>query len=874
MMAANMKGVGENAALLWRENEQRFREMIDALPAAIYTTDADGRLTHFNPAAVRLSGRVPELGTDQWCVTWKILLPDGTHVPHDQCPMAAALKGLPVDTGGEYMAERPDGSRFWFSPYPTALRDSEGRITGGINMLVDITERKRTDAALRQSEERFRGLFESSGVGIAVLTLEGRFLQANQAFCSIVGYSEEELRSLDYIRLTHASDSTAIQDLIARVTTGALPNLTTENRYLTKDGRAVWVNGSFSLIRDAHGRPEYLIALCEDITARKQMEVGLSETQERLRAIIETTPECVKLVARDGTLLNMNSAGLAMIGADRPEDAIGKNVYDLIAPDFRDSFRDFNERVCNGEKGSLEFDIIGLKGRRRHMEAHSAPLRRPDGSVVQLAITHDITDRARRERAALLLGAIVDSSDDAIISKDLNGIITSWNKSAERVFGYTADEAVGKSITILIPEDRLDEERLILSRLRRGERVDHFETIRHRKDGTLLNISLTISPVKNADGKIIGASKIARDITDRKRAEAALLASEARFRQLADSMPQMVWTARADGYLDYFNERWYEFTGFSRDQFGDSSWKPILHPDDVDRCYEAWSESVHAGRPYRIEYRFWDRHENRWRWFMTRALPVRGDDGAVVKWFGTCTDIDEQKKVEDELVRANQDLEQFAYSASHDLQEPLRTIKIYGELLHRRHVDKLDGQALEFLEYLHSGATRMEFLVRDLLAYTQAGRLDAPAGQTDANEAFTATIEDLDGAISQSGATVTCDRLPAVRVHGTHLKQLFQNLIGNAIKYRSKERAPVVHVTAEARNDSCIFSVRDNGIGISPEYREQIFGLFKRLHSGDEYSGTGIGLAICQRIVERYHGRIWVESEPGNGSTFRFALPA
>ncbi len=620
----------ERAALLQREREahqeaerlsQAFRAMIDALPAAIYTTDAEGRLTHFNPAAVKLSGRVPELGTDQWCVTWKLFQPNGTPLPHDQCPMATALKQGEVTLGAECIAERPDGTRFWFAPYPTPLRDDKGRITGGINMLVDITERKRA------------------------------------------------------------------------------------------------------------------------------------------------------------------------------------------------------------------------------------------------------------ERATLLLGAIVDSSDDAIISKDLTGVITSWNKGAERLFGYQADEVIGKSITILIPPDRLSEEPDILSRLRRGERVDHFETIRRRKDGSLLDISLTISPVKDGQGNIIGASKIARDITERKRAEAALVASEGRFRQLADSMPQIVWTARPDGFVDYCNERWFAFTGFERNRFGADSWASILHPDDVGRCKESWQASVSTGQPYEIEYRFWDRRESRWRWFMGRALPVKDEDGSVAKWFGTCTDIDDQKRVQEELQRANQDLEQFAFSASHDLQEPLRGVEIYSELLARRYGDRLDGQALQFLHYLRGSASRMEMLVRDLLAYTQVTKLEPPEDSANANEALTDTLASLRGAIVESGARVTSDPLPSVRVHGIHLRQLLQNLVGNAIKYRSPERVPTVHVTATQQDGDWLFSVVDNGIGIEPEFKEKIFGVFKRLHTGDEYSGTGIGLAICQRIVERYHGRIWVESQPGQGSNFKFTLP-
>ncbi len=237
------------------------------------------------------------------------------------------------------------------------------------------------------------------------------------------------------------------------------------------------------------------------------------------------------------------------------------------------------------------------------------------------------------------------------------------------------------------------------------------------------------------------------------------------------------------------------------------------------------------------------------------------------------TDITERKRAEAELLRANQDLEQFAYSASHDLQEPLRSVKIYSELLVRQLGDKLEGETRDFLDFVSSGATRMELLVRDLLAYTQAGQLDRPVTQESASEALSGALANLDGAIRASGAQIISHPLPSLRVHATQLEQLFQNLVGNAIKYRRPEVAPAIKVASRRNGESWLFSVSDNGLGIEAQYKERIFGLFKRLHSGDEYSGTGIGLAICQRIVERYHGRIWVESEYGKGSTFKFTLP-
>jgi light-regulated signal transduction histidine kinase (bacteriophytochrome) len=281
---------------------------------------------------------------------------------------------------------------------------------------------------------------------------------------------------------------------------------------------------------------------------------------------------------------------------------------------------------------------------------------------------------------------------------------------------------------------------------------------------------------------------------------------------------------------------------------------------------------VDAGAPFELEARLRGK-DGEFRWFMIRNVPVKDEQGRVRKWIGALTDLHEAKVLQLELQRANRDLEQFAYSASHDLQEPLRGIKIYSELLARRYGGRLDDEAGKFVDNLRNDAARMATLLRDLLAYTQVAQLDEPVDTTDGRQAFDAAVSNLTSAISETGASVTCGALPSLRVAATHLQQLFQNLIGNAIKYRSPERAPVVHVAAERQGDSWVFAVTDNGIGIDPEYRETIFGLFKRLHTTDEYAGTGIGLALCQRIVDRYHGRIWVESEPGQGSAFRFKLP-
>jgi PAS domain S-box-containing protein len=242
--------------------------------------------------------------------------------------------------------------------------------------------------------------------------------------------------------------------------------------------------------------------------------------------MVEATPECVKIISPDGQLLYMNQAGVCMVEGQTAQSVTGASVYELIAPEDRAAWAERHARVCAGERLSWEFELVGLAGTRRHMETHAVPVRLPDGRLGQLAVTRDVTRRKEGEAARAHLAAIVASSDDAIVSKTLEGVIRTWNAGAQRIFGWTPEEVVGKSITIIIPPDRQDEEPQILARLRKGERVDHFETVRRTKDGRLIDVSVTISPVRDPTGRIIGASKVARDITRQKRYERDLQAAK------------------------------------------------------------------------------------------------------------------------------------------------------------------------------------------------------------------------------------------------------------------------------------------------------------------------------------------------------------
>ena len=387
-------------------------------------------------------------------------------------------------------------------------------------------------------------------------------------------------------------------------------------------------------------------------------------------------------------------------------------------------------------------------------------------------------------------------------------------------------------------------------------------------------IDFVYQPITDARGKVTGILVEGYDVTDRVSAQSALRESESRYRTLFNSIDEgfcIIESIPATGGnpADYryiaANPALKAQSGVTVN-VGHDTVRGLLSTE-AQSWIDVFDEILRTGEPVRGE-----------RGLVTqgRVLDLysfRLEDDTKRRIGVIFIDVTARKRAEAELLRANQDLEQFAYSASHDLQEPLRSVKIYSELLARHLGDKLEGNARVFLDFVSAGATRMEMLVRDLLAYTQAGQLDRPETPEDANTALNSALANLDGAIRESGAQVTSERLPSLRVRGMQLQQLFQNLIGNAIKYRRPDTPPVIHVTARRDGDNWLFSCSDNGLGIEAEYKERIFGLFKRLHTGDEYSGTGIGLAICQRIVERYHGRIWVESELGKGSTFHFTLP-
>ena len=345
---------------------------------------------------------------------------------------------------------------------------------------------------------------------------------------------------------------------------------------------------------------------------------------------------------------------------------------------------------------------------------------------------------------------------------------------------------------------------------------------------------------------------------------------------LADGAPVAVFVIQ-DGKFRFTNSQFYVETGFTQAEMLGRDSLTLVHPDDKEMVRESAIRMLRGERTYPYEFRVIRKgDEVRWILGTTASMRYRGGRAAL----GYYMDITERKDIEEqlalqaeELTRSNSELEQFAYVASHDLQEPLRMVTSFVQLLADRYGDRLDKDADEFIDFAVDGAKRMQILINDLLEYSRIATQGRPFEPADCDAILDHAVANLDVAIEESGADVTRDGLPTVMADTTQLTQLFQNLIGNAIKFRSEE-SPRVHVSAESRRDrSWLISVRDNGIGIAPDHHERIFNVFQRLHGRGQYPGTGIGLAICKKIVERHHGTIWVESEVGEGTTFLLTIP-
>jgi PAS domain S-box-containing protein len=556
----------------------------------------------------------------------------------------------------------------------------------------------------------------------------------------------------------------------------------------------------------------------------------------------------------------------------------------------------------------------------RHYTCRAIPVKNPDGSIREWVGTlTDVEDRRRSELVQNELAAIVNSSRDAIIGKTLNSLVTSWNPGAERIYGYTCEEAIGRHISMIVPPDRRTEYEHIMDQVRRGESIGPLETVRVRKDGARIDVALSISPVRGADDRVIGASVIARDITENVRAQEKMR----RLVRSVEAAKESIILTDTNGNITYINPAFTRLTGYGSNEVIGRTPRILKSGRQDTETYRRIWKTIRKGITWSGEIVNRRKDGSLYDAELTIA-PVLDPAGRVEGYVGVQRDISERKRIEQimeehlretdelntalmrakhsldesvaELQRSNKELEDFAYIASHDLKEPLRGIHNYAQFLIEDYADKLDDAGKDKLLTLTRLTRRMEALIDSLLQYSRIGRVDLAFSDVDLDRILAEVVDTFHITPQSKNVKVMIPRpLPRIRCDGAHVAELFRNLIVNAAKYNDKAEksieigwyddeseiqacigtAPVLQSEGrgDARLTGPVFFVRDNGIGIPAKHHETVFRIFRRLHGRDKFGGgTGAGLTIVKKIVDRHGGSIWIDSVEGEGTTFYFTL--
>jgi PAS domain S-box-containing protein len=617
-----------------------------------------------------------------------------------------------------------------------------------------------------------------------------------------------------------------------------------------------------------------------DFAALGLAEEALREGEGRFRTLANNIPQLAWMADEKGYIFWYNDRWFDYTGTTHEEMA-GWGWQKVHHPDH---VRQVVEKITHcfrtGEIWEDTFPLRGRDGSYRLFLSRAVPIRDPEGKILRWFGTN--TDISESKESGAKYRGLLEAAPDAMVVVDQGGKIVLLNVQAEKQFGYSRDELVGQKVKNIIPKGFA--ERLIADGTRSAAEAlaqqigTGIELIARRKNGSEFPIEIMLSPLESAEGTLVTAA--IRDISVRRAAEKHLAQMEGRYRGLLEAAPDAMVVVNQRGEIVLLNVQAEKQFGYSRDElvgqkvtniipegFAERLVADALRPED-----EALAQQIGTG----IE--LIARRKNGSEFPIEIMLsPLESAGGILVT--AAVRDITARKQAEanllnkvEELNRSNEELGQFAYIASHDLQEPLRMVASYTQLLSRRYKGKLDSDADEFIAFAVGGASHMQRLIQDLLTYSRVGTKGRELLDISSEAALQQALINLRGAIEEKSALVTHDTLPSVMADESQLIQLFQNLVGNAIKYQNPG-IPRVHISA-ARNGckKWMFSVKDNGLGIDSQYFEKIFGMFQRLHKREEFAGTGIGLAICKKIVERHGGSISVESQPGQGSTFRFAL--
>ena len=772
-LAAEHKALQLKESLLLK-NAQDVQDLYDHAPCGYHSLNSQGMFVGINQTELDWLGYQKDEGIGVMRFQ-DLLTPESVELFHQQFP-GFLERGIVRDL--EFELRRKDGTLLPILLSATALKDSDGRFIASRSTLVDITERRKADAALRQSHQ----------------TLE----------------------------------------ILVKERTAALEQ--TNHR------------------------------LAQELAQSNRIQTALADSEGRFRELVECLPQPIWTCLPEGECDYLSPQWMSYTGMPAAGQLGHGWTRQVHSEDRRMAIEQWQEAIARAQPFDSEFRLRRADGTYRWFHAHASPLRDNAGCLLRwLGTFTEIHDRKQAESMQARLAAIVESSSDAVISKSLDGRILTWNKSAELMFGYSGEEIIGQSIFLLIPPDRQLEETTLIELIKTGKRVQQYETIRIRKSGSSIQVSLTVSPIMDANGLVNAVSTIAHDITARKQTEEMMTQQ----RRLIELSYEPIFAWEIDQGIVEWNRGCEQLYGYTRSEALGHSSNRLLQSRlpaplgtiqaELEQTGE-WTGEIHHrtkdGRDVLVA--------SRWGLLKTNGRSL------VLE---TNRDITQLRQSEIMILKKNKDLETLLHVTSHDLKEPLRAIESFSVLIQERYVNRLDEKGQDFLRRIVRATQRLDQLLTDILDLSRAQRMDPPVDDIDAEQLVHEVLHRLEKRIKETDASITIrSPLPRLRVNTTWAIQGIYNLVANALKFASAGQAPDIEIAPHSGmdlegNELIGLVVRDRGPGVAPEQRDRIFELFRRA-VGREIEGTGAGLAIVRQVAERHSGRAWVEPREGGGSEF------
>jgi PAS domain S-box-containing protein len=864
-------------------SERKYRSIIEnSLTATFLTDPVRGAILDCNEAAAAIFGFSPEeLKTRE--------RKDIIDVDDPKFGLLAAQRNKYGKIQGELTGIRKNGDRFPLLYSSALFQDKEGQMRASMSA-IDISSIKNVENELRLRKEEFESAFEYASIGMALVGLQGQWLRVNKSLCSMLGYTQDELLAMTFQQITHPEDLEADLGLVTQLIAGEIESYKLEKRYYTKNGAVIWINLSVSLVRGNGAVPQHLISQIENINERKAAEHSLVEEKETLANVIEGTNAAVWEwnIQTGKTVYNERWAEMLGYTLDELQPVNKYTWTKLTHPVDREISNQLVKACLNGETEyyDCEYRMKHKNGQwvwvldRGKVISFTA-----DGKPLKMFGIHiDITTRknifeALQEKQAFI-ETVLNTINVGIVVCDANGEKILINDNAKKLCGLPTELTAFNNVTnfyqLYQPDcvTPLPEKEHPLFRTLVNGNINNVEIPIIPTNGTLRILSTNGQQLKDADGVVSGAVMALHDITERKKAEQLLAFSERRFKGIFNSTFSFIGFLAPDGTLLEANETVLRFSGVKPEMvINRKLWDCYWGESSAEEQEKLKGKIARAAKGEFLEYEL-EIVNGRGKpmHILFNLKPLFDDDGNVIAIVSEGRPIQDIVDARKALLEKNAELEQFAFIASHDLQEPLRMIRSFMVLLRDNYVGQLDAKAKKYTDYAIDGAERMTEMVKQLLTYARIGSNETIRESMDTNELLSGILALQHAVLEEKEAQVSVKLLPHIYGMRTPLVLLFQNLIANAVKYQRQGIKPVITISARETSRNYEFAIQDNGIGIPQNHQSEIFQLFKRLHTRQEYAGTGMGLATCKKIVEQHDGRIWVESEEGKGSTFYFTI--